>query len=133
MSFTPKTRLEKILCGVAATAKTRLEKAVAIAIGNAGGGGGSSVFEVSVTVDPDTGVVTVNDHTAAELYEALAAGKLVKTSLTVGGASINAVTCISGQVMDDSLYTFWMEQPEMKMVSDKLNAEDTVVLIPFGE
>lgn len=131
--FTPKSRLEKILCGVAATAKTRLEKAVAIAIGNAGGGGGSSVFETSVTLDSDTGAVTINDVTAAELYEALASGKLVKTSLNVGGASINAVTCVSGQVVDDGLYTFWMEQPEMKMVSGKLSAEDSVVLSPFGE
>ena len=131
--FTPKTRLEKILCGVAATAKTRLEKAVAIAIGNAGGGGGSSVFETSVTVDPDTGAITVNDVTAAELYEALASGKFVKTICNVGGESITVVTCISGQVGDDGEYMFWMVQPEMKMVSGKLSAEDTVVLIPFGE
>ena len=34
--FTPKSRLEKILCGVAATARTRLEKAVAVAVSNAG-------------------------------------------------------------------------------------------------
>lgn len=42
--FTPKTRLEKILCGVVTTAKTRLEKAVKYAVEHAGGGGGGAMF-----------------------------------------------------------------------------------------
>lgn len=78
MSFTPKTRLEKILCGVAATAKTRLEKAVAIAIGNAGGGGGGSaaLFEVAATLsENDQGkVVVTTDRTAEEWYNAAVSG-----------------------------------------------------------
>lgn len=65
--FTPKTRLEKILCGVtgaAAKAKTRLEKAVAVAVVNAGSGGGGSGdadrSAVFVTLEENEGVLTAS-------------------------------------------------------------------------
>lgn len=66
--FTPKTRLEKILCGIATTAKTRLEKAVAFAL---------SPLEVNVTFG-DGDATVICDKTAAEVYEAISAGRMLK-------------------------------------------------------
>jgi hypothetical protein len=80
--FTPKTRLEKILCGVTATAKTRIEKAVKRAVENAGsgGGGGSGAaveVETTISIDSETGVVTatVSGVTAGEAYRYALAGR----------------------------------------------------------
>lgn len=76
--FTPKTRLEKILCGVVTTAKTRLEKAVKYAVDHAGGGGGAAVeVETTISIDSDTGVVTttVSGLTAGEAYRYALAGR----------------------------------------------------------
>lgn len=57
--FTPKTRLEKILCGVVTTAKTRLEKAVKYAVDHAGGGG-SGGGAMLVTLEESEGVLTAS-------------------------------------------------------------------------
>lgn len=85
--FTPKTRLQKILCGVTTTAKTRLEKSAKYAVENAGGGGGSASnapleAEGTLVTDEQTGKMTITlNKTAGELYEAACAGKLVKLSM----------------------------------------------------
>lgn len=77
MSFTPKTRLEKILCGVATTAKTRIEKAVQTAIQNAGSGGAAAPaadagqHRVPFTVSQEGGEITV--ATEASISDAIAA------------------------------------------------------------
>lgn len=88
--FTPKTRLQKILCGVAgaaANAKTRIEKAAAEAVENAGGGGASNApleAEGTLVTDAQTGKTTITlDKTAGELYGAACAGKLLKLSTPV--------------------------------------------------
>ena len=76
MSFAPKTRLEKILCGVAATAKTRIEKAVQVAMGNAGGG-------LIVTLTEHEGIEDAYDAdaTADEIMAAYNSGKAVTVVL----------------------------------------------------
>lgn len=64
MSFEPRTRLEKILCGVAGAAeaaRTRIEKAVAIAIANAGSGGRELP---DIDNDDDGKVLTVDGNEA---------------------------------------------------------------------
>lgn len=84
--FTPKTRLEKILCGVATTAKTRIEKAVKTAVENAGGGSSNAPLEAegTLTTDAQTGKVTITlNKTAGELYAAACAGKQLKISMPV--------------------------------------------------
>lgn len=98
--FTPKTRLEKILCGVVTTAKTRLEKAVKYAVDHAGGGGDNAPFEVNATrsVDSETQKETISfDTTAEDLYGAVADGKpvLAKTSITDDEATITIDTVLS--------------------------------------
>ena len=110
-SYVPKTRLEKILCGVTATAKTGIEKAVAAAMASIAGvlpkvtssdngkalvvksgkwqkGAASAPLEA-------TGVLSVNgsgkqvmtlNKTAEELFTAVASGRMIKlvTELTIG-------------------------------------------------
>lgn len=70
------TRLMKILYGIPTTAKTRIEKAVAFAL---------SPLEVNVTTG-DGGATFVSDKTAAEVYEAISAGRMLKilTEVTTG-------------------------------------------------
>lgn len=79
--FTPKTRLEKILCGVVTTAKTRLEKAVKYAVDHAGGGGGGNdPFEVDTVVsqDEESGKTVLNTAAvASELFDALIGSRAV--------------------------------------------------------
>ncbi len=97
MSFTPKTRLEKILCGVATTAKTRIEKAVQIAIQtaiqNAGSGSGSSQAEPVVLnatrVVANNGDTEITVQVSPEtLYDLAQSGSVVCLSGTSGnGAS----------------------------------------------
>ena len=139
--FTPKTRLEKILCGVVTTAKTRLEKAVKYAVENAGGGGGG-VFEANCTisVDSETGKRTITtDVTAAELFDACTAGKKVFAACTiqVGEDSIiipKTIT-VDGQVIGDdeeAVYelcfsTVSQEEGPIGFFATDLSAEDTVV------
>lgn len=62
------TRLMKILYGIPTTAKTRIEKAVAFAL---------SPLEVNVTIG-DGGTTIIFDKTAAEVYEAISAGRMLK-------------------------------------------------------
>jgi len=69
LGFEPKTRLEKILCGVATVAKTRLEKAVKHAVDNAGGGGSGGNGAMVVHLTPAENQY-VADKTLAEIFEA---------------------------------------------------------------
>lgn len=73
MSFTPKTRLEKILCGVATIAKTRIEKAVQTAIQNAGSGGGGAAGSMIVTVTNENEDY-VSDVSPSVIYAAVQNG-----------------------------------------------------------
>lgn len=62
------TRLMKILYGIPTTAKTRIEKAVAFAL---------SPLEVNLTIG-DGGTTIIFDKTAAEVYKAISAGRMLK-------------------------------------------------------
>ena len=139
--FTPKTRLEKILCGVATIAKTRLEKAVKYAVENAGGGGGG-VFEMNctVSVDSETGKQTIaTDVTAAEMIDACATGKKVFAVLTIPAGEdsiiISKTVTIDGQVLGDdeeAVYEFCFstvsqEEGLIGFLAADLSADDTVV------
>lgn len=92
--FTPKTRLEKILCGVVTTAKTRLEKAVKYAVDHAGGGGGGVLeMNCTISVDSETGKQMVStDKTAEELFNAIEAGKVVVALFTAPGPEETALS-----------------------------------------
>lgn len=71
--FTPKTRLQKILCGVTTTAKTRLEKSAKRAVDNAGSGGGAQPMIVTMTRGEEGGddyPAFTADKTFAEIVEA---------------------------------------------------------------
>ena len=168
MSFTPKTRLEKILCGVATTAKTRLEKAVAAAMA-----GVASALELPPATAADngsvlgvvngawakdsrvlavTGVVTENesekkvmtlDKTAAEMFEAIEAGRLVKftceliageepNTMAVTITQILPIVAAKSEVGDTTVYNFVVhpsidEDDEIFFV-ENLSGTDTVAL-----
>ncbi len=105
-NFVPKTRLEKILCNVASTAKTRLEKAVQIAVANAVSGGGQP-GAVSITVSDDgEGLQRLTlDKTAAELFAMIQTGKKIRVNIVTPSESVTDVTftrymSIDGQAVD---------------------------------
>jgi hypothetical protein len=77
----------KILYGIPTTAKTRIEKAVAFAL---------SPLEVNVTLGDD-GSTIIFDKTAAEVYEAISAGRMIKilTELTTGSEGEETVTHVT--------------------------------------
>ena len=107
--FTPKTRLEKILCGVVTTAKTRLEKAVKYAVDHAGGGASDAPLEATgtVTINPETGKQTVaTDKTAAELYAAVYAGRAVRMTLSLNGGTVTRTVWVDAQEAGGALYDF---------------------------
>jgi len=136
--FTPKTRLEKILCGVVTTAKTRLEKAVKYAVENAGGGG---VFEMNCTVSVDSGTgkqTVTTDVTAAEMFGACSAGKKVFAACTIQDEDptiIQKTLVVDGQVIgndEEAVYEFCFstvsqEEGLMGFLAANLSADDTVV------
>lgn len=139
--FTPKTRLEKILCGVVTTAKTRLEKAVKYAVENAGGGGGGVIeSNFVVSIDSETGkqIITA-DKTAAELFDACTAGKKVFGVCTIQDGEnpivLRKTLAIDGQVIGDdeeAVYEFCFstvsqEEGLMGFLAANLSADDTVV------
>jgi hypothetical protein len=107
MAFNPITRLEKILCGVKATPRTRLETAVKTAVDNAGGGGGGGAEEVfAVTADMNHTDYSLSNISAtlAEVSAASTAGKLVEMTLTDSeiGATVTVPLAIivPGQVAE---------------------------------
>lgn len=85
MSFTPKTTLEKILCGVTATAKNRLEKAFAAAMLRLSN---DPVTFAGTTSEEDKKIVITMDCTAEEMYAAINAEKMVKTVISAGGTAV---------------------------------------------
>ena len=125
MSFEPRTRLEKILCGVATTARTRLEMAVKTAMDSV-----ESALELPKVTASDNGkvlqvvsgkwkkgadvrpyevvgtfstnessktVITL-DKTAAECYEAAAAGRcIVMTGQVAENTTIEEVLPICAE------------------------------------
>ena len=135
--FTPKTRLEKILCVVATVAKTRLEKAVKYAVDHAGGGGSASNAPLetncTLSVDEETGKQTVmTDLTAAELFSAIEAGKFIAVNITVEEDVIRKIIVVEAQDFDKQFYEFSFtiadnEDGLICFLSGQLSAEDTVV------
>ena len=136
LNFTPKTRLEKILCGIATSAKTRLEKAVKYAIDNAGSGGGSSLFEVVGTFgvdEKDKTTITIN-KTAEEAYTAISQGKMIRlTGDAAEGLFVDAVDSI-GVIKfvwqdNDIGYVFrFINENGTIFKSDTLAATDQIVI-----
>lgn len=136
--FTPKTRLEKILCGVATTAKTRIEKAVKYAVDHAGGGG---VFETNIVLSTDTETgkqIVTTDKTAEELFEAIEAGKVVVALFTVPGPEETAISVrktlhIGGMCAGGATYEFTFAEADADdgviafATADNLLPGDTVV------
>lgn len=138
--FTPKTRLEKILCGVVTTAKTRLEKAVKYAVENAGDGGGIFEMSVAISTDSETGKqVATTNKTAAELFDACTAGKKVFAACTIQAGedsiTIPKTITIDGQVLGDDeeaeyefcFATVSQEEGLIGFLAAELSADDTVV------
>lgn len=123
MSFTPKTRLEKILCGVAAEARTRLEKAVQAAIKGR-----------ALTVEGTAGEGTLTlGMTAGELYEAVAAGKTVvsESALGEGSYATFAININAFKLTDngtDAYYFVFMDQEGDVVKSVGLSADAPVVM-----
>ena len=109
MSFQPRTRLQKILMGIAATPRTALEHAVKYAVDHAGGGGGGSSDIVRV---PFTLTVTggeTSGTTDANLADTLAArsnGKVIVAVATIdlGGGIVQYIDgiMVGGTAGDNS-------------------------------
>lgn len=145
MSFIPKTRLEKILCGVtgaAANAKSRIEKAVAVAVQNAGNGGSGTTAPLEVTATVSTNaqskqVLTLN-KTALECYNAAIAGKALHCTGNMSGTTIDLI--IAAEVFrgigdDVPFYRVKARADPMGDVlfmSELVNGSDTVVLTETG-
>lgn len=138
--FTPKTRLEKILCGVATVAKTRIEKAVKYFVDHTGGGGGIFEMSVAISTDSETGKqVATTDKTAAELFDACAAGKKVFAACTIQAGedsiTIQKTIPVDGQVLGDGeeaayefcFATVTQEEGLIGFLAADLSAGDTVV------
>ena len=80
-SFNPKTTLEKILCGLKATAKTRLEKAVAAAISKT-----PVTVPFTLTEDAETHVVSGTTTAAfADVKAAYLAGSVLQAEAVLPG------------------------------------------------
>ena len=133
--FTPKTRLEKILCGVVTTAKTRLEKAVKYAVDHAGGGSASNApLETNgiISADDETGKpIITTDLTASELFSAIEAGKFLAVDLDVDGDVIRKIMVVEAQDFDGQFYEFGFTTVDgddgcICFLSGHLSAEDTV-------
>ena len=96
--FTPKTRLEKILCGVVTTARTRLEKAVKYAVEHAGGGGGGTlIVDATLSDDQETHLPIISTGvTAGDLYEAITDGKTIEIHAEIpdNDGAIPIVICL---------------------------------------
>ena len=108
LDFTPKTRLEKILCGLqSVVAKTRLEKAVKYAVNNAGSGGSGDVFVVhgSYAYDEqaDHDLISI-DKTTSEIYEAAEAGKAVILLVNEDDSYSEWILTDSGEGKDDDIH-----------------------------
>ena len=145
-SYVPKTRIEKILCGVTATAKTGIEKAAAAAMASIKGAVDSSApLEVTgVLSENGSGkqVMTLN-KTAAELFTAAEAGRLIKLSTemitgeepnttTVSATVIAPVTAGKAEAGNITVYSFAVDlgmdgDDEIYFVED-LAGTATVVL-----
>ena len=128
MSFTPKSRLEKILCGVSATAKTRIEKAVEAFMNG-------RFFDVAGTIGvnaQEKQTITAN-VTAEEAYEATAAGKTIRMTVPLAeGYEAHIVVEMSAtRVQSGSTvtYAFRMENEEgIGFSSGDLAGDATLVL-----
>lgn len=90
MSFQPRTRLQKILMGIAATPRTALEHAVKYAVDNAGGGGGEKPVHVPFEVTIGEGGALVGTTTAsfADVKADVAAKKDVCAEVSIPGGSV---------------------------------------------
>lgn len=136
MSFRQKTRLEKILNGMAVKARPGLEKAVQAAMDR------MTPLETNVVLskDNDGKTVVTLDKTAGELFSAAAAGKAIRATATapVGENQTAEVTMIIPieifrfESEDGIAYTVKArsdtEAKDTLFYGDGFSEDDTVVL-----
>lgn len=110
MSYTPESRLEKLICGISTTAKTRIEKAVETFMNG-------RFYHVSPTIGKngeEQSTMTFSE-TAEELYEAHASGKTIIIAAESDGYTLEVIPhiiCLKLQHNEDIAYTFRMESQE---------------------
>lgn len=136
MSYRPKTRLEKILNGQIMKARSGLEAAVQAALER------TKPMEANCTisVDSQTGKQTITtDLTAAELFEAVNAGRLFRAiiGVSVDGQTISfpKIVLIDSQALgddDETVYEFSFSTTSSSdgligFIAADLSAGDTVV------
>lgn len=131
MSFTPKTTLEKILCGVTATAKTRLEKAFAAAMLRLSNDPVAVTGTIGKNESQKT-TITLN-KTAAELYAAISSGKTAHVTYSTGENASTEMGCTCTGAKNTSgetvTYGFCMsDYSGTQYTASSLAGSDTVVL-----
>ena len=127
------TRLMKILYGIPTTAKTRIEKAVAFALGS---------LETNMTIGEGSATLTF-DKTAAEVYAAVSSGRglkiLTEVTTEVEGEEVTiSVTKFvtmeatkmehDGEPSYEFVYLTGDDEGTSFYISDAISADDTVVL-----
>ena len=162
MSYEPRTRLEKILCGVsgaAEAARTRIEKAVAVAMTSIASavelpvvtdaddglllgvvmGKWSKVatpsvvpYELEGTLNGETGAMTLANITASALYDVSAEGKTVKITIDLGGSEIAIICGMTAQKASGNYDFAMIASTGTAYTTGHLAADDSVVLSPVS-
>ena len=160
MSFQPRTRLEKILCGVsgaADAARTRIEKAVAVAMTSiasavelppvTSGDNGyllgvvlgkwtkvapptAAPYDLDGTLNTETGAITLAEIKASELYAVAAEGRLFKTTVTAGEIASVQIGGITAQHAGANYDFALILATGALYATGHLAADDSVVFSP---